>query len=406
VSGTGRPRGGAAGGGAGTLLGIGFVADSPTETAAMALQLLAAGDLDAAAQAVESARGMLAAPFAAATDADRARVEAAALRVAAARGDGGRAVGAANALHSAYPGTLPAAEVEELRALVEQSPLRDELRSAVGRVIQGITPAGAVPPGWDRVDTSVEDLAPDGLPVVDPDAADGHLDLPLPEGPAGEEDELLYLVPDEGEPRGGVAAVAPERGGEGEPTGEEPEGRTAGAAPAAPPLPESDAGDREGVWWDAAGGVDEAPVVPGEMFVARGEPLEEVVERFLRQEVAAALEEGRGAVESGWSFFLLGQHAAAVELFGEALRDPEVRLSAAEGAVRSCLAMGQGQRAVDFVARLGRTFYPAGLPELLRYWSGRAAETVGDGAAARAAYLSVDRGSYPDVALRLQSLPR
>ena len=78
----------------------------------MALQLLGSGDLEAAAQAVESARAMLAAPFATATDVDRARVEAAALRVAVAREDGGRAVGAANALHSAYPGTLPAREIE------------------------------------------------------------------------------------------------------------------------------------------------------------------------------------------------------------------------------------------------------------------------------------------------------
>ncbi|HEX7239044.1 MAG TPA: hypothetical protein VF263_02160 [Longimicrobiaceae bacterium] len=397
----------------------------------MALQLLARGDLDAAAQAIESARGMLAAPFASATDADRARVESAALRVAVARGDGGRAVGAANALHSAYPGTLPAAEIEELRTLVEEAQLRDELRSAIGRVIQGITPAGAVPQGWDRVDTSVEELAPDGLPVVDPAGADGHLDLPFLEDPAREEEELPYVVLDEREPgdaaarspggelRGGVAAVAavaavapeargeqPGRGGAGKVAEAERGEATAGAAPAAPPLPESDSRGGEGMWRDPSGGDEEVPEVPGEMFVARGEVLEDVIERFLAQHVAAAVEDGRGAAESGWSFFLIGQYAAAVELFGEALRDPEVRLSAAEGAVRSYLAMGQGQRAVEFVARLGRTWYSAGLPELLRYWGGRAAETVGDGAAARAAYLSVDRTSYPDVAPRLQSLPR
>jgi hypothetical protein len=350
------------------LVAAGFQPDSPEEAYGFVVTLLARELHDRAAEAVEYALALVR-DRGDVDDVTVGRIHLVALRTALARGDGERAVGAANELPR-FSGILPAEDLAAvLDAVRADRALHPEVRLALARVLEAVapSPAGGVRPGGapravDRSESvrfdEERDAAPVELPFINfgdsPDAADEHDgDLPFP----GELVDPPAIV-----------------------HGEEP-------------------GDPDE--WIEVPGASDLPF----LVVPRGLPLPDVIQRFIEGEVASAVEDPRRAVEMAWSLVLMESYDAASELFAKALPEETVRPSAVEGCVRCMLALGRASEAFAFVGRVRETFYGGGvMPGALVYWEGRAAEAAADHAAARAAYRQLSPVEFPDAVHRLHGM--
>lgn len=340
-----------------TLLEMGWTPDSVSEAVEIAGDLLRGGDADSALAAVERAREITGTVGADASE--LVALDAMAFEVALRRADAPRAIAAANALRLA-PDGLRGAELARLRGLLgECGGFRPELREALGRVLDAAESAQRESVLLDDVE-----IGP-GTGAVEPGEDDGA-------------DELPYLDAD-------PAFLSPSS-----------TGVVSGG--------DADLGDD--AWLDLAQPVAEvADWSFGAFPVGEDESLVELRERFMEAATHAATDHARQACETGWSFFLMEDFAAAAVLFDQSLGDPDVRVAAAEGLVRCHLNLSQPGQAVDFLDRLRTVCFTGGLPEPLRYWYGRAAEAGGEVRKARAAYRSVSTAAFPDVPGRLAALP-
>jgi hypothetical protein len=349
-----------------TLLLMGWTPDSLPEAVEIAADLLRSGEVDAALAAVESARGIVASTGA--EDVDVAALEAVGFEVALRRADAARAIGAANALRH-RPGALSAADLDRLRAeLGSCEVLRPELQEALRGVLDAVSPAaeGSIAQGVGGEPAAFEE-----------DRGAG--------GWEDDDDDLPYFVAE-------LDAFVADGDGDGG-------GASSGAS-------DDDAVRPDAEWATIADEPQgEEPWSFGTFPVAVDESLSSIRSRFMDAAVSAAPAHARDACETGWSFFLMEDFAAAAVLFGQALGDSTVRVAAAEGLVRCHLNLSQASEAVAFLERLQGLCFADRLPEPLRYWYGRAAEAAGDARKARGAYRSVSPGAFPDVAARLAAFP-
>jgi hypothetical protein len=349
-----------------TLLGMGWTPDTLGEAVTIARDLLQDREYDAALTAVEGARSTLL--TAGTREEDRAALEAVAFEVALSRADASRAIGAVTALRE-LPGGLPQNEVARLLAeLARSTVFRAELKEALERVLDAVQASSS-----DRLGAS-EDERSHGF------------------GFEAGDDELPYLEADPS----ALDAVASLH----EPAADQLAGANA-------EVPASASGVDEGLEWLLLTEDESAEPAwtPGAFVVGEGEDLGGVRARFLGAASKSGPDHGPEACEMAWSFFLMEDFEAAALLFDQALGDPAVRVSAAEGLVRCRLNLSQAGEAVTLLERLQSLCYADGLPEPLRYWYGRAAEARGDVRKARAAYLSLPGDAFPDVRGRLGALP-